>query len=1764
MADGSGPEAIEAAVTVEAAAAAEAEAELAAAQAAAKGAAGADGMAVVRTGVGESGGADSMFVADAMGGGPAVWLRLRQLLRCIEPYCHPSNSGMWSSYIGYLLQAIAQFTSWRVLHERSGLAASKEHALRPADISVIVRLLAPLVTRALYSRTSLMMYAQMSSRYLADLAPEYILPALQLRLCDGLQAVTAIHQTPMALQTLGYFASDFIDLSTAPNHMLTPGQPRSLTPAARRAHAAGPRVMLEALQLALPGIDPNDLDKMANALRFFNAVLLFVPVASSRWGDESPSRKRAAGDDASLEELEALGLKSREHTLERLRAEGDDEGLEALEAQEDEARSLCGWMPEFSEQLIRKLVGALDYFDKSAEGGRDAYRQSLYLMQWRHASSMLFQQLSEELFAQSLPEIIALLHRPSLLDSVKYVGALLSAATWANPELMLARALPPCFSALLTKAKKGAGGAMDGGDGESMALHPLSESELRWWVTILSHLIRKAGAALLPYLPQLRAVLRLTCTHTELEVMEASAKLRRHLLQSLLATYLTESRSLPPRVWRSASVRAAPWQTWGWRPPLQPASARVAAVCPSWHEPSAEELAAAGDLIEESLKKAESLLEGVESGAGAATSDALRGCLVELKAIARGALPLLTDEPAEGQTLSLLFEHPSKNAAFEPAVAEEVGVAEGDPMDVSPEDDDGSKPSPLRSVIPHAGKVAVTSCNRPLSRLATVVASLGEALATREAVRNLTMLLQVATLCVSERSTGKLAQQLQAMLSLGQRHCSIRGGGRPKYQPRAHLLAKIEVRHNQRLAATTFGFAGRTPAFDPLIKMLLTLSNHQYSSVRAEAQAGFATALRVHPWLARQALFPQIRLLAAPTALPHETKGAIFLLSTRAAIKKASSDYALLTALIVALVDIRDHQKPRLQQRARNLFSALCDHVPAPLPNQHMMPLPLLPPEQAAIIEQMRGWMGGAGAGVQRTSAESSSAIVRHYERASLRDLSAIHRAAEILLARMPNPANTHAPLGTPTNNSGVLEEVPAAAPAADKPGGPDSHWSREVGALCGLIILPLTNDEQRAAFAARAARGLCSANVTVRKLSRAALSMLLTRKRPSGPPVARPVAAPAELFGALPDSDEVWEATPKVDKLLGGWASDLQYCFPEGVGNTSALRPLGPLADELLTDPNFLKLALQWLVADHKEADTNDSGHSSRQSSDVVLSLLSPSRRWPSQPGHGVEFKDFELRHAQLFKGLAAKYGAAHMTKALIPSLVTLMGETASRDAQAVAAETVAGLVRGAARWPLSQQRELWATIGPELRKALRACSVQSLGDWQACLRYIAFNRDPRRLTWLAELLIADFESSGTVVDAADGAAAGSSAGSGEMTDGAEVGGMPERSLIQANHLRFLAPLVVELGWKGLPLLRRLLQSDLLRSWVSHPYRQVRDEVGSLLAIAMDACAPLPARFTEIGEAIHAEIAGFVQHLIEACHVPEVLVTGAVANATVVATQALPAAAEGVGGDLLLEPQEDGARSKARAARETVMKCLTHNSMQGRAFCAVEYSTALLPAIFTTAASMQPPDLSNAAKTCAQMAAHFPMHAERYAATIEAVAALASGGSWRLRGGLLPFIGLLAYRGQFIEPLESNTTALRAVLHTLMCDPQHEVREASAVILGGFVRLHGPPERMKTLKWARQRAKKGKPLVERHAGVLAYVALMQLAPYDVPAWLPEVVELLAAFGNEPQPIKATVSQAFADFKRTHQDNWASDRNRFTPEQLELISDMLVAPSFYA
>lgn len=85
-----------------------------------------------------------------------------------------------------------------------------------------------------------------------------------------------------------------------------------------------------------------------------------------------------------------------------------------------------------------------------------------------------------------------------------------------------------------------------------------------------------------------------------------------------------------------------------------------------------------------------------------------------------------------------------------------------------------------------------------------------------------------------------------------------------------------------------------------------------------------------------------------------------------------------------------------------------------------------------------------------------------------------------------------------------------------------------------------------------------------------------------------------------------------------------------------------------------------------------------------------------------------------------------------------------------------------------------------------------------------------------------------------------------------------------------------------------------------------------------------------------------------------------------------------------------------------------------------------------------------------------------------------------------------------------------------------------------------------------------------RHAGVLGLCAIINAHPYDVPDYLPAIFGELGAHLNDPPPIPTTIRQTLNDFKRTHHDNWELHRLSFTEDELSVLSDLAVPPSYYA
>ena len=127
------------------------------------------------------------------------------------------------------------------------------------------------------------------------------------------------------------------------------------------------------------------------------------------------------------------------------------------------------------------------------------------------------------------------------------------------------------------------------------------------------------------------------------------------------------------------------------------------------------------------------------------------------------------------------------------------------------------------------------------------------------------------------------------------------------------------------------------------------------------------------------------------------------------------------------------------------------------------------------------------------------------------------------------------------------------------------------------------------------------------------------------------------------------------------------------------------------------------------------------------------------------------------------------------------------------------------------------------------------------------------------------------------------------------------------------------------------------------------------------------------------------------------------------------------------------------------------------------------------------------------------------------------------------------------------------------------------------------------------------KNMVLRHSGVLGLCAFVNAYPYDIPEFIPDILMFLSGYIHEVQPIsvssksfgthfissevllyckwsilkfmnkvvvfinfQTTIKKTLQDFKRTHQDNWQDHKLKFSEDQLTVLTDILVSPSYYA
>jgi len=238
---------------------------------------------------------------------------------------------------------------------------------------------------------------------------------------------------------------------------------------------------------------------------------------------------------------------------------------------------------------------------------------------------------------------------------------------------------------------------------------------------------------------------------------------------------------------------------------------------------------------------------------------------------------------------------------------------------------------------------------------------------------------------------------------------------------------------------------------------------------------------------------------------------------------------------------------------------------------------------------------------------------------------------------------------------------------------------------------------------------------------------------------------------------------------------------------------------------------------------------------------------------------------------------------------------------------------------------------------------------------------------------------------------------------------------------------------------------------------------------------------------------------------------------------------------------------------------------------------------IFCQYESFDPdPEISNLA--CAALAGlcRTLVHQKDVDSVLSSLKLAAQSKSWRARLCVLEFLKVFAFNNTsvFASSNKWATEVLNLVLQ-LLRDRKLEVRELSSKIVCGFLHCLLVPEPMEllksfqkstmTFKRNRQNAKDGKrnaltpeEVDEAHASILGLCAFVDTHPYHVPSFLPDILVVLTTHLHDPQPIPATIRKCLSDFRRTHHDNWAVHKTKFTEDQLCILTDIFVSPCYYA
>ncbi|CAF1048161.1 unnamed protein product [Adineta steineri] len=573
------------------------------------------------------------------------------------------------------------------------------------------------------------------------------------------------------------------------------------------------------------------------------------------------------------------------------------------------------------------------------------------------------------------------------------------------------------------------------------------------------------------------------------------------------------------------------------------------------------------------------------------------------------------------------------------------------------------------------------------------------------------------------------------------------------------------------------------------------------------------------------------------------------------------------------------------------------------------------------------------------------------------------------------------------------------------------------------------------------------------------------------------------------PQTQIQWEQTCFLDKSFYGyfsWPKIFKYSLNKRIRYTINNMPddVAILYNRFI-DKNFIKQIIQLMILDEDKDEM-----------------------------------DFDQIRFSMFKGLFRNFGLAFFDN-FMEELYILMRERKKEkqeESHRIAAEIVAGMIRGSKHWTLEMLDEFWTKLIPFLNELFLNINFETINYWNKSFKYSMENRDPRRMYRLIDFISKLIDNK--II----------------LSTFTEIA---RWSLIQnLSCFQWRIPSI----WSHINQHAKLL--------IDHSHKGVRQQIINVLSISLSFDITLFNGKSTRQPNVDQFIDFICQRLQKTIETYEKTPLNPVIEIDSETRQALNFI------ESVVEIHSQFFSWSKQPIKNGIIRLFAY-------LCEIEN----IPTNDDT--------FKENLTTSRLYTAISYLNTEYLETLIQQLIQVSTSSKWHARQSAIEFIQNMIFSNLFnARPYAKQ---FHEIVLKCLFDEQLEVRIAASLTLSGFYQcgyiqvtqeyLKYFREMSKTIYFTKINGKKvilQKNIVKRHGGILGVCAIVSSSPYDIPIYVPDALMILCEHSHDPDLIRKSIKKCLSEFRRTHHDSWHEHRQQFTEDQLAILADVLISHSYYA